>query len=208
MVRAHISNVKVVACEDLHCICGNAMQCNAMQVEPSSISTQSGLLFRVVAGLQTACLLLSGSVEPKCFHAIGRSRLCPTRQIAAFAEKLHRTPKAAQDTVSPSDHSGRVKLVLQAENATLVCPRTFSCLDSWPTVEESIGSISYHPRSQGFFGFARAFWSNTAMRKYIHQITTLYISLDLKQEPYQAYMKPSQEDHVQPVGAVVGLLVS
>jgi len=93
MVRAHISNVKVVACEDLHCICGNAMPCNAMQVEPSSISTQSGLLFRILAGLQTACLLLSGSVEPKCFHAIGRSRLCPKRQLAAFAEKLHRTPE-------------------------------------------------------------------------------------------------------------------
>jgi hypothetical protein len=50
--------------------------------------------------------------------------------------------EAAQDTVSPSDHSGRVKLVLQAENATLVCPRTFSCLDSWPTLLRNLSEAS------------------------------------------------------------------
>jgi hypothetical protein len=36
MVRAHTSIVKVVVGEDLHCICGNAMQCNAMQIQPWS----------------------------------------------------------------------------------------------------------------------------------------------------------------------------
>lgn len=36
MVRAHISIVKVVVGEDLHCICGNAMPCNAMQIQPWS----------------------------------------------------------------------------------------------------------------------------------------------------------------------------
>jgi len=100
--------------------------------------------------------------------------------------------EAAQDTVSPSDHSGRVKLVLQAENATVFCPRRLSCLGSWPALlRESIGSISYQPRSRGFFGFARAFWSDTAMRKYLHQVTRLYISLDLKQVDCHIYMKPS-----------------
>lgn len=141
----------------LHCIAWHCRKCNAMQVEPSSISTQSGLLFRVVAGLQAACLLLGGSVEPKCFHAIGRSRLCPTRQIAAFAQKLHRTPKAAQDTVSPSDHSGRVKLVLQAENATLVCPRTFSCLGSWPTLLRNLWEASPITQKSRFFWFRQSF---------------------------------------------------
>ena len=48
----------------------------------------------------------------------------------------------AQDTVSPPDHSGRVKLVLQAENATLVCPRTFSCLGSWPTPLRNLSEAS------------------------------------------------------------------
>jgi len=64
MVRAHISIVRVLVCEDVHCICGNAMQCNVTRVEPLSNPSQSGLLCRLVAGLQTAGLFLSGSVEP------------------------------------------------------------------------------------------------------------------------------------------------
>ncbi len=50
--------------------------------------------------------------------------------------------EAAQNTVSPSDLSGRVKLILQAENATLICPRRFSCLGSWPTLLRNLSEAS------------------------------------------------------------------
>lgn len=83
VVRAHVTTV--VVCKDLHCICGNAMQCKSSRRAVENCD----LLFRAVAGLQTADLL-GGSVEFICFHAIGRSRLCLTRWVAAFGKKLQK----------------------------------------------------------------------------------------------------------------------